>query len=84
MQPMSLSISQDFKDILDTKAKEKNQKTSDFIRRLLSYYGLERDDIKPVVLQSPYAAMESRENLEFWLSAKSQALVDQFFPKIPH
>lgn len=83
MQPMSLSISPEMKDILDTKAEAKGQKTSDFIRRLLSYFSLERDDIKPVVLQIPLDAMASRSDLEKWLENKSIALVNQFFPQAP-
>lgn len=83
MQPMSLSISPEMKEILDTKAAAKGQKTSDFIRRLLGYFSLERDDIKPVVLQIPQEAMASREALEEWLGNKSVALTNQFFPEVP-
>jgi hypothetical protein len=83
MQPMSLSISPEMKEILDTKAEAKGQKTSDFIRRLLGYFSLERDDIKPVVLQIPQEAMASREDLAQWLDQKSVALLNQFFPEAP-
>jgi hypothetical protein len=83
MQPMSLSISPEMKEILDTKAAAKGQKTSDFIRRLLGYFSLERDDIKPVVLQIPQGALSSRLELENWLAHKSVALVNQFFPEAP-
>jgi hypothetical protein len=83
MHPMSLSISPEMKEILDKKAAAKNQKTSDFIRRLIGYFNLENDDIKPVVLQIPSEAMESRETLEQWLNQKSNALLNQFFPPIP-
>jgi hypothetical protein len=83
MQPMSLSISPEMKAILDSKAEAKGQKTSDFIRRLIGYFSLERDDIKPVVLQIPQEALASREDLQHWLALKSAALVNQFFPEPP-
>jgi hypothetical protein len=81
MHPMSVSMSQAMKDIIDKKAAAKNQKTSDFLRRLIGHFGLERNDIKPVVFQIPQSAMGTREELEAWLSAKTTALVDQFFPE---
>lgn len=83
MQPMSLSISPEMKEILDAKAEAKGQKTSDFIRRLIGYFALERDDIKPVVLQIPQDSMTSRDELEKWLDQKFAALLNQFFPEAP-
>ena len=82
MQPMSLSISPEMKEVLDNKAAAKKQKTSDFIRKLIGCFNLERDDIKPVVLQIPQEAMESREELKAWLDQKSEALLNQFFPPV--
>lgn len=81
MKPMSLSVSLEWKEVLDKKAAAKNLKTSEFVRQLISYFSLERDDIKPVVLQIPQEAIESRENLEKWLQNKSEVLVKQFFPQ---
>lgn len=78
---MSLSVSLEWKEVLDKKAAAKNLKTSEFVRQLISYFSLERDDIKPVVLQIPQEAIESRENLEKWLQNKSEVLVKQFFPQ---
>lgn len=83
MHPMSLSMSLEMKTILDNKAEAKGQKTSDFVRQLLSYFSLERNDIKPVVLQIPQDVILSREKLEQWLAQKSQTLVNQFFPEGP-
>lgn len=81
MKVMSISVEPEFHEILKTKAEAKNQKVSDFIRRLLGYFSLERDDVKPVVLQIPQEALESRQLLESWLNKKITALTDQFFPE---
>ena len=80
MKPMSLSIEPEMKKILDDRAEARGQKTSDFVRRLINCFGLDRDDVKPVVLQIPKDALASREALEGWLGKKTNALVNQFFP----
>jgi hypothetical protein len=81
MKVMSISVEPELHEILKIKAESKNQKVSDFVRRLIGYFSLERNDIKPVVLQIPQEALVSRQALESWLNKKSVALVDQFFPE---
>lgn len=80
MKPMSLSIDQETHEMLKKRAAAKNQKLSDFVRRLLGHFVLDKDDAKAVVLQIPNEALSSRENMDKWLSQRFNNLLNQFFP----
>lgn len=82
MKPMCLSIDPEMHMMLKKKADMKGQKLSDFVRKILGYFSIDRDDIKSVVLQIPQEVLCSRESLDKWLSQKSNSLLNQFFPPV--
>jgi hypothetical protein len=55
------------------------EKLSDYVGDWLMKLGLEKDDIKRVVLQIPSNVLESRDKLEAWLFHRCREIVDHYF-----
>lgn len=77
---LNLSMDADFIDLLKQKAKDKGvDKLSDFVAEWLKKLGLEKGDVKRVILQIPQTALDSKVALETWLHNRSNEIVNHYF-----
>jgi predicted DNA-binding protein len=60
--PMSLSMSLETKELLESAAKKEDISTSELVRQLIDAFGVGRDDVGAVVLQMPLEIKELLEN----------------------
>lgn len=77
---INLSLDAEFLEHLKNQASARNfEKVSDYIQDWLKKLGLERSDIKRVILQVPEAAFVSKAALVTWLANRSSEIVKHYF-----
>jgi hypothetical protein len=75
---MNLSIDSELFESLKKQSEAKDVKLSAFVGDWLAKLGLEKPEIKRVILQIPPAAFESRAALESWLIHRCREVVSHY------
>lgn len=77
---INLSLDADFLEHLKNQAAvSKFERVSDYIQDWLKKLGLERTDVKRVILQVPDAAFVSKAALTTWLTNRNAEIVKHYF-----
>lgn len=77
---INLSVDSELLETLKKQSAAKGfEKMSDYVCDWLAKLGLDKEDVKRVILQVPLGALESREKLESWLAHRCREVVSHYF-----